>query len=98
MRGYDDTALWSLNYELAKLTVAGCRYMREEGHGYPAEFSEEIGDGGGSEKWQDILLRIEEGFQAWIDEDGYFFDKPQEEAKFKEAMDLYAKWFGALWD
>lgn len=97
-RGYDDTALWSLNYELAKLTVAGCRYMREAGHGYPSEFSEDFGDGRGWDAWEEILRKIEDGFQAWIDEDGHFFDKPEEEAKFKEGMALYGEWFGALWD
>lgn len=97
-RGHGDDALWSLNYTLAKLTVAGCHAMREWGHGYPAEFSEEHGDGGGWEAWEAILVKIEEGFQAWLDEDGYFFDKPEKEAKFKEAMALYSHWFGALWD
>lgn len=99
-RGYGDEDLWSLNYALAKLTVAGCRYMREAAHGYPGEFSEEYaGEGaGGWEKWEDILRRIEDGFQAWIDEDGWFHNKPEQEAKFKDAMDLYAHWFSALWD
>lgn len=99
-RGYGDDDLWSLNYALAKLAVAGCRYMREAAHGYPSEFAEPEygGDGGGWEKWEDILRRIEEGFQAWLDEDGWFHDKPEQEAKFKDAMELYAHWFSALWD
>lgn len=97
-RGHGEDDLWSLNYALAKLTVAGCRAMREWGHGYPAEFSDDFGDGGGWAAWEAILLKIEAGFQAWLDEDGYFYDKPEQEAKFKEAMDLYAHWFGALWD
>lgn len=99
-RGYDDPSLWSLNYALAKLTVAGVKAMREWGHGYPGEFSEEYaGEGaGGWEKWNDILRQIEEGFQAWLDEDGWFHDKPEQEEKFKNGMALYAHWFGALWD
>ena len=99
-RGYGEDDLWSINHTLAKLTVVGCRAMRESALGYPAEFSEEYaGEGaGGWEAWEDILRRIEEGFQAWLDEDGWFRDKPEQEAKFKDAMNLYAKWFSALWD
>lgn len=96
-RGYGDADLWNLNYSLATLTLAGIRYMRETQHGYPAEFSPEFG-GDGWPKWDGILSRIEGGFQAWLDEDGWFHDKPDAEAKFKDGMTLYAHWFGALWD
>jgi hypothetical protein len=97
-RGYDDPAIWNLNSTLAELTVIGCRKHREYGNGYPAEFTEEYGSGGGWEKWEDILRRIEEGFQAWLDEDGFFHEKPEQEAKFKDGMALYGEWFGSLWD
>ena len=98
-RGYGDDDLWSLDHALAKLTVVGCRRLRESAHGYPSEFAEPpYGDGRGWEAWEDILLRIENGFQAWLDHGGHFFDAPLEAEKFKEGMDLYAKWFGALWD
>ena len=96
-RGHDASQLWNLNYTLATLTVAGVRYMRETQHGYPGEFSPEFG-GEGWPKWDGILARIEGGFQAWLDEDGWFHDKPEAEAKFKDGMALYAEWFGALWD
>lgn len=99
-RGHDDPMLWSLSHSLATLTVAGVKEMRKWAHGYPAEFSEEYaGEGaGGWEKWDDILRQIEEGFQAWLDEDGWFHDKPEQEEKFKNGMALYAHWFSALWD
>lgn len=96
-RGYDDPALFGLNHALATLTVAGVRYMRETKHGYPGEFSPEFG-GGGWEVWDDILARMEEGFQAWLDEDGWFTNNTIAEEKFHDAMDLYATWFSALWD
>lgn len=99
-RGYGDDDLWSLNHTLAKLTVVGVQNMRKWKHGYPSEFSEPEygGNAGGWEAWDAILRRIEEGFQAWLDEDGHFYDKPEQEAKFKDGMALYAEWFGALWD
>jgi hypothetical protein len=101
VRGHDDPMLWSLNHALATLTVAGVQYMREAAHGYPAEFSEEWnpdGVAGGWEAWDDILRRIEEGFQAWLDNDGGWWADPAEEEKFKDAMKLYAHWFSSLWD
>lgn len=99
VRGYSDDQLWNLNSALATLTVAGVKAMREWAHSYPAEFAEPPhGDGTGWETWDGILARIEEGFQAWLDEDGWFHDKPEAEAKFNDAMGLYAHWFGALWD
>jgi len=97
-RGYSDEQCWNLSHALATLTVTGVQRMREWKHGYPGEFSDEYGDGGGWNKWDGILKRIEEGFQAYLDEDGWFHDKPEAEAKFKDGMALYAEWFGALWD
>lgn len=99
-RGYGEDDLWSLNFALAKLTVAGCRYMREEGMAYPGAFAEveHGGDGSGPEAWADILQRIEDGFQAWLDEKGWLDDKPEQKAKFDDAMTLYGKWFSGLWD
>lgn len=88
-RGYGENDLWSVNYALAKLTVEGCRYMRKHGHGHPMELT--------PEEWDAILLQMQEGFQLWIDEDGWLRDDDQE-AKFEHAMDLYAKWFSGLWD
>lgn len=90
LRGYGDDDLWNLDHTLAKLTVIGARYLRERGHGHPGETT--------PEEWDAILVRIEEGFQAWLDDAGWFTEKPEQEAKFKDAMGLYAHWFGGLWD
>ena len=96
--------LWSVNYHVATLVVAGVRAMREAGLGYPAELCEpdevsgwfEGAQGGGWEAWDDILRRIEEGFQAWLDDD--WLDHPEKKAKYDEGMALFAKWFPNLWD
>ena len=89
-RGYSNADAWSLNYHLALVTVGGVQKLREWANGYPSELTPEA--------WDDILGRIETGFQAWLDEDGWFTGKPEAEAKFKDGMALYAEWFGALWD
>lgn len=97
--GHSDDQLWSLNYALAKLIVVGVKRMRECRNGYPAEFAPPPhGDGSGWEAWDKILAEIEEGFQAWLDADGWFTGKPEQEAKFKRAIKLFQKWFDALWN
>lgn len=90
-RGYSDEDCWNLHYTLARMTVVGVQKLREWAHGYPGELS-------GWEEWDAILARIEEGFQAWLDTDGWPHPKSDAEAQFNDAMALYAKWFGALWD
>jgi hypothetical protein len=89
--GISDPDAWSLNYHLARGVVTGTGKLREWANGYPAELS-------GWDEWEAILVRMQDGFQAWLDEDGHFFDKPEQEAKFNDAMGLFAHWFGALWD
>lgn len=90
LRGYGDDDLWNLNHSTARLIVAGARAIREWEHGYPSELT--------WEQWEDILRRIEVGFQAWIDEDGWFHEKPEAEASYKDALALFAEWHGGLWD
>lgn len=100
-RGYDSSDLWSVNHTIAKLVVVACRSMRENGMGYPSEFADPpYGDGQGWEAWEKILLKIEEGFQAWLDEGGspFYASNPQQQAKFEEAMQLFCHYFGSLWD
>lgn len=89
-RGHDDSMLWSLDYAVANLVVAGVKAMRKWQHGYPGEL-------GSWEEWDKILARIEGGFQAWLDADGWF-DKPEEQERFKDGMALFGEWFGGLWD
>lgn len=96
---FSDDQFWSLDCTIATLIVEGTKRFRESGNGYPAFFSKEFGyKGDGWAEWENILSRIQEGFQAYLDEGGLFHDKPEQEAKFKDAMTLYGEWFGALWD
>lgn len=102
IRRYDDSMFWSLDHTLAEVTVAGVQNMRKWKHGYPTEFSDDAdfpgARGGGWDAWDDILRQIEEGFQAYLDNDGWFHNKPEEEAKFKKAQELQAYWYSGLWD
>lgn len=88
--GFSDEDAWSLDHHLAHVIVGGVKKLRVWAHGYPSELTPEA--------WDSILAQIEEGFQVWLDEDGWFHDKPEAEVKFKEAMHLFSYWFRALWD
>ena len=90
-RGYSTEDCWSLDHHLARVTVAGVARLREWAHGYPQEV-------GSIEAWDAILAQIQDGFQAFLDTDGWWNTGGDEEQRFKAGMALYAKWFGALWD
>jgi hypothetical protein len=90
-RGYSDEECWGLDHHLARVIVGGVQNLRKWQTGYPSEFDS-------WEDWDVILAQIEEGFQAWWDEGGYFHERPDLEAKFTRGMDLLGEWFGALWD
>lgn len=97
--GFSDNQKWNLHHTLAQLVVEGVTAMREWQHGYPSEFAEPpYGNGEGWEAWDAILARIQHGFQAYLDCDGWFHDNPDGEAVFKDAQALLTEWFGALWD
>jgi hypothetical protein len=87
--GIADSDAWSLDYFLADETVKGVKKLREWAHGYP--------DGTSPEEWDAILAQIEDGFQAWLDSDGWFTDTDAA-ARFDTATKLYGKWFSGLWD
>ncbi len=100
-RGFDDSMFWNLEHALAQLIVAGVQAMRKAANGYPAQLAEPDdlypdAQGGGPEAWDAILAQIEEGFQLYLDDKHY--DNPENEQKFKNALELLVEWFPNLWD
>lgn len=89
VRGHDDRDLWNLNHAVAKLIVAGTSGMLEWGHGYPGELDS-------IEEWNEILTKIRDGFQAYLDDD--WLEHPDNREAFNEGMALFARWFEGLWD
>ncbi len=87
--GIADSDAWSLDHFLAMTTVRGVQKLREWSHGYPSELT--------PEEWDSILKQIEDGFQLWLDHDGWFTDS-SDQLRFEKAIELYGKWFSALWD
>lgn len=87
--GISDQDAWGLDYFLATTTVRGIQKLRAWKHGHPMELT--------PEEWDDILARIQDGFQVWLDADGTFMDAA-DRRRFDEGIELYGKWFSALWD
>lgn len=96
--GYADRDCWNLGDCLAYWLPDAVRRIAD-GHSYPGV------DGAATpEEWQDVLERIARGFEAWTeinDVDTDWQDKElmaKLETEYDEGIELFAKWFGHLWD
>ena len=91
-KGFDDTELWNLDITILEFIIPRLKAFREmERWGTPCNIS--------MQTWNTILDRIIEGFELYLDDE--WTNRAQLEnihKKFKIAMKLFAKWFGALWD
>lgn len=87
-RGWSVEDTWSFDCYLAKVIAGGVRSIRERSIGYPGELT--------PERWEEILLEIEQGMDAAI----RLMD--DWDAHDKELFDLAMKhlhhWFFGLWD
>lgn len=93
-RGYSDLDSWNLNSFLSEVIASVTKDMRENGHGYPYSLT--------VDEWNQILTKIEAGFRAASQLYELDYTTADEaaalEATFREGMDLFSKWFHALWD
>ena len=110
-RGYDDRAWWNMDEYLASVIAKLSRELREKGHGVPTTIYTELGFDASKtgsyskeeqllaeEKWDKILLDIEDGFQEYSETYGYVFNSDVDLGKFNKAFDLLRKYFSNLWD
>jgi len=105
-RGWDDRAVWSIDYYLAKLIPELVLELKENKIGYPARLlPDDIGDDWSEEqskkakeKWDSVLDEIAEGFQYYSDSICDWGDQKEIDEKLKASMDLLAEYFGALWN
>jgi len=56
-RGYDDRWIWSFNHQLADVGIDVFKHLSEKAFGHPSSIS--------YKKWQGILKKISEGFEAY---------------------------------
>ena len=106
-RGWDDSALWSLDYTVIKFVYPLLKAFRElppSGTSFhPTEVYPEGHDQAGNprplttEEWDSILGEILAGFKLVMDEDCYPL-VPDKHAQLEKSMDLFRRWFFALWD
>ena len=94
IRGYDDRALWNLEYHLAKVIKEVTFQMAENSNGYPHRV-------GSEKKWKQILLDISFGFGSYIEMDWFISNQKEYKVldrEFKKGMKLFAEYFKGLWD
>jgi len=106
-RGWDDRAVWSIDWYLAKLIPQLIRELSKQGHGLPGDLfpNDTFGEGATPEeeeealrKWHEILEKIAIGFDVYHEHEHEVFYKDEFKKPFEEAFDLFRKWFGAFWD
>lgn len=101
-RGWDDSVTWSLDDHLAKLILPRLKRFKElNKHAYPGKFPGiDRPDAVESfEEWQEVLNKMIFAFEWHADDDRKYgkFDEAEYE-KVKEGLQLFATFYGALWD
>ncbi len=97
-RGYADSDLWSLDYYLSDWMPKALRQLKKHHTGYPG-WKEANTDA----KWKAILEKMAIGFEASSKQkDALLLPTSKRYKKFQkqidEGFDLFAKWYGSLWD
>lgn len=101
IRGFSDEELWSLDITIIKFIYPRLKRFRDLGpHSFPSELNS-------YQEWQDILDKMVNAFEIIIEdinEDRLFLflssDIVQQEKiqTVEEGLELFHKWFFALWD
>ena len=86
-RGFDDTETYSLFFTIAKFTLPRLKRFKEVTSSHPTDMT--------FEEWMIILDKITESLEI-ISKDDFSFSH-EKEAKIKEGIDLFGKYFTYLW-
>lgn len=109
-RGWDDRAVWDMDYYLAKLIPQLVKELKEKGHGFPSsmipvlipeDFIEELSKETqilALKRWHDILDSIVEGFEEYSQVRNCMMHPDYKMEKFEKGFKLFKKYFGSLWD
>lgn len=98
--GFSDYDAFNGDNYLAWVIVGICKSLKN-GHGYPAELGND-----GWDEWMSILDEMIEGFEIHNEEPWVLGDTVEnnraridiQRAKTDRALELFAKYFGSLWD
>lgn len=93
-RGFDDSELWSLDCTIAEFIAPRLKAFKEA--------AAEIGDHPvsiTSEKWQEILNQMIEGFELYPNHFNWSSEDSNENwKKVYKALELFKNWFMNLWN
>lgn len=93
-RGFDDTEMWSLDCTIAKFIAPRLKVFKEQAArigDHPVNIT--------SEKWQEILSQMIEGFELYPDHFNWTSDDSNENwKKVYKALELFKNWFMNLWN
>ncbi len=89
-RGWDDSELWSMDHSLAVVILPRLKEFRKKHGGYPGSLET-------MEEWDAILDKMIAGFE-WFASDARFDANPIGYEDAQIGLDLFAKWYGHLWD
>lgn len=89
-RGWDDSELWNLDHSLAKLILPRLRAFEQITPCYPADIS--------PEQWHADLRIMIASFEVIASDNYWDIRTAEQEAELQRGLDLFAKWYRALWD
>ena len=109
-RGWDDTAIWSIDYYLSKQLSEMLPVLKEKKPGIPlsmfpadmelgAETEEQVKEAG--EKWDAVLDEMTEGFAYHYEYETNILPYSEYDAmkkKLDRSLELLKKYYEALWD
>jgi hypothetical protein len=95
-RGFADCDMWSLDQHLAQIILPHMKHFRAWNlHGYPADFDT-------AEAWYAAVDEMIWGLEWMLDDDAGMFgyrDTWQEDSeRAQRGLELFGKYFMALWD
>lgn len=94
-RGYSDLDLWNLDNHLAKILSSRLKaYKRMKRFCYPPPEDPRNVEIKDERDWEVVLDEMIEGFDVYLKED----IGVEETKKVERAFELFAKYFGYLWD
>jgi len=107
--GFDERAIWSIDYYIADLIVKLLTQFKNHHHGVPSDMFEgmpyedeqyythsEENWKIADEKWCNILQEIIDGFEEYLNSDIHY--DCYKSKKFKKSFDLFKKHFVKFWD
>lgn len=100
-RGWDDRELWSLDVTISKFVLPRIKRLKEIKHGWPDRTKED----GTEYTWEDwnadldeMIWSFEYQIRQWDLDPSMEKDWQAQEKRCSKGMELFGKYFRALWD